>query len=161
MPFDKEILDVLAVDDYINRIYETKSEPPVLLYIGYYRSQRTGQAIHSPKNCLPGSGWEPIQSGYTELHSPDGKVVPVNAYLIEKGLDREIVLYWYQSHGRVIASEYWGKFYMVRDALTMNRTDAALVRVVTPVVKDETSARLRAASFAEMVLANSREISPK
>ena len=160
-PFDKEIVKAVAMDDYINRIYMSPQQPPMLLYIGYYKSQRTGQTIHSPKNCLPGSGWEPIESGVTLLRAANGGQVRVNSYLIEKGLDRQIVLYWYQSHGRVIASEYWGKIYMVKDALQLNRTDAALIRVITPVVKDAPEARLRATRFAEEVLANSSEISPR
>jgi EpsI family protein len=72
--------------------------------------------------------------------APDPEIV-VNRYVVQKGLDRQLVLYWYQSHGRVVASEYWGKFYLIRDAVRLNRTDGALVRVITPVGDDGDEAR--------------------
>jgi len=122
------------------------------IYVGYYKSQRAGIVIHSPKNCLPGAGWQPVTSGYTDLVQPDGKRAKVNMYEVRKGLDRQIVLYWYQSHGRVIASEYWAKIYMVLDAIRIHRTDAALVRVVTPFNENRAEARQRAATFAERIL---------
>jgi EpsI family protein len=153
IPLDKEILTVAAVDDYLNRIYQSASAPPIGLYVGYYKSQQTGDAIHSPKNCLPGSGWEPVSAGQSEITLPDGQRAAVNLYLIEKGLDREVVLYWYQSHGRIIASEYWAKIYMVRDALKLNRTDSALVRVITPMGRNNAQmAQERAVAFAEQAL---------
>jgi len=161
LPLDQDVLNLIAVDDYVNRFYQNPDQPPVLLYIGYYKSQRTGQTIHSPKNCLPGAGWEPVESGFMDLTAPDGSRARVNSYVIEKGLHRQIVLYWYKSHGRIIASEYWGKIYMVSDALKLNRTDAALVRVITPIVGDEAKARLRAANFAEQVLVNTADLSPR
>jgi EpsI family protein len=153
IPLDREILKVAAVDDYLNRVYESAAAPPIGLYVGYYKSQQTGDAIHSPKNCLPGSGWEPVSAGRSPITLPDGRHALVNSYLIEKGLDRELVLYWYQSHGRIIASEYWAKIYMVRDALKLKRTDSALVRVITPVGHDSPQvAQLRAVAFAEQAL---------
>jgi EpsI family protein len=153
IPLDKDILRVAAVDDYLNRVYQATGDPPVGLYVGYYKSQQTGDAIHSPKNCLPGSGWEPVSAGRSEIALPDGKHALVNSYLIEKGLDRELVLYWYQSHGRIIASEYWAKVYMVRDALKLNRTDSTLVRVITPVGRSSPQiAQQRAIAFAEQAL---------
>jgi len=82
---------------------------------------------------------------------PDGKQAAVNMYLIEKGLDQELGLYWYQSHGRIVSSEYWAKIYMVLDGLRLNRTDSALVRVVTPADDGESAARRRAIAFAEQV----------
>ncbi|HEX8817040.1 MAG TPA: EpsI family protein [Terriglobales bacterium] len=153
IPIDRDVLKVAAVDDYLNRVYQSTGDAPVSLYVGYYMSQQTGDAIHSPKNCLPGSGWEPVSAGRSEIALPDGKHALVNSYLIEKGLDRELVLYWYQSHGRIIASEYWAKVYMVRDALKLNRTDSALVRVVTPLGRNSPQiAQARAIAFAEQAL---------
>src|SRR5208283_95603 len=118
-PLDKETLDLLKVTDYLNRGYWTPGMGQNLmgLYIAYFRSQRTGAGIHSPKNCLPGAGWNPVESTVYELQLDDGRKVPVNLYALRKGLEEEIVVYWYQSHGRVIASEYWGKFYLIYDAL--------------------------------------------
>jgi EpsI family protein len=149
---DSEVLKVAAVDDYLNRVYQASDGGIIGLYVGYYKSQQTGDAIHSPKNCLPGSGWQPVTAGHLNIPLPDGTLAPVNLYVIEKGLDRQLVLYWYQSHGRIIASEYSAKFYMVRDALRMNRTDSALVRIVTPFKKDRQEAQQSAVAFAEQLL---------
>ena len=150
--FDKKILAVLGVDDYVSREY-TQGTAAVALYVGYYATQRQGDTIHSPMNCLPGAGWQPLEQGRTAISAPGtGSSAPieVNRVVIAKGLDRQLVLYWYQSQGRVVASEYWGKIYTVLDAVRYNRTDAALVRVVTPVGDGATAiheAQERATAF--------------
>ena len=139
-PLDKEILDVLGVDDYLSRAYYKPSVGGVGLYMGYYASQRQGDTIHSPQNCLPGAGWEPVSEGRLQLANVDGagRDVTVNRYVIQKGLDRNVVLYWYHGRGRVIANEYWSRASLIRDALVSNRTNGALVRVIVPVSrKDE------------------------
>src|SRR5262249_26458845 len=108
------------------------------LYAGFYRSQREGSTIHSPLNCLPGAGWSAVAHERVDVDVPSYRGgdatgrIRVNRYVVQKGLDRQLVLYWYQMHGRVIASEYWGKFYLVADAIRLNRTDAALVRITVP-----------------------------
>jgi EpsI family protein len=161
---DKETLDVLKVTDYINRGYWEPGLNKNLmgLYIGYFRSQRQGAAIHSPKNCLPGAGWNPVQSSVYQLQLDDGRKVPINLYVLRKGLDQQVVLYWYQSHGRVIASEYWGKFYLVYDAMRLNRTDAALVRITVPVDHgDEAAAQERALAFAKTITTNVDQVIPR
>lgn len=138
-PLDTKVLTQLAVDDYLNRVYRSEGAIAVGLYIGYYKSQRQGETMHSPMNCLPGSGWQPIESGRARVAlNPvvSGQTLApleINRYIVQKGGDNLLVLYWYQSHGRVIASEYWGKFYTVFDSIRLNRTDAALVRVVIPI----------------------------
>lgn len=132
--FSADILALLGVDDYVNRVYQS-AEGGVGLYIGFYGSQRQGDTIHSPMNCLPGAGWEPISRTYLQIpvgSGQDPEQISVNRYVIEKGLDRHVVLYWYQSHGRVIANEYRSKVMMVFDAVRLNRTDAALVRIISP-----------------------------
>jgi EpsI family protein len=92
----------------------------------------------------------------------DGRSVPINLYIIQKDLDKEIVLYWYQSHGRVVASEYWGKFYLVYDALRLNRTDAALIRIVAPVIGgDEENAQARALAFAKQITTDVDKVIPR
>ena len=108
IPFDQDTLKVLGVTDYVNRVYFSPVNGEVGLYVGYFRTQRTGASIHSPKNCLPGAGWQPTVSQIYELQLDDGRKVPVNLYVIRKDLDQQIVIYWYQSHGRMVASEYWG-----------------------------------------------------
>jgi EpsI family protein len=137
-----DIVAVLGVDEYINRAYVDRSghfPAPVWVYVGYYKSQREGDTMHSPLNCIPGSGWEPIRAARPQIAvSGAASPITVNRLLIEKGIDRQVVVYWYQAHGRVVASEYWSKFFMVYDAVRLNRSDAALVRVISPVLSAET-----------------------
>ena len=148
---DSQVLDVLGVDDYINRVYYNRKHFPASLYIGYYQSQREGDTMHSPLNCLPGAGWNPVKKDYVRVPVDGNSAIEINRIVIQKGVEKQVVLYWYQSHGRVIASEYWGKIYTVIDALRTNRTDAALVRVVCPVsgssANAETTAENHAAEF--------------
>ena len=154
-PFEKNVLAVLGVDEYVNRVYVSGGAPFIGLYVGYYESQRQGDTMHSPLNCLPGAGWQPMRQDRATLTVPDtggaSRPITVNQFVIQKGLDRMLVLYWYQSHGRVIASEYTSKIYMVYDAMRLNRTDGAMVRVITPITgtsaADEDAAAERAAAF--------------
>ena len=148
-PLEGRIVSALGVNDYLNRVYVDLQGQQVDLYVGYYQSQRTGDTIHSPKNCLPGSGWEPVRAGHLTIPINGMSAIVVNEYLIEKGLTRYLVLYWYQGHGRVIASEYSGKVWLVIDALTRNRTDEALVRVITPTKDGEDEARARVTQFVQ------------
>ena len=153
--FDEATLAVLGVDEYINRVYLDTSKRPIGLYVGYYGSQRQGDTMHSPLNCMPGAGWSPISFDRipipVEGATPASRNISVNRYVIEKGLDQQLVLYWYQSHGRVVASEYWGKFYMVLDAIRTNRTDGALVRIIAPIATTEGDAERQAVGFAQVL----------
>ncbi len=141
---DSNVLAVLGVDDYINRTYYNSESLPAGLYIGYYRSQREGDTIHSPLNCLPGAGWNPVKNEHIAISAEGLPSIEINRIIIAKGMEEQVVLYWYQSHGRVIASEYWGKIYTVLDALRTNRTDAALVRVICPVAGNDPKAEMLA-----------------
>lgn len=138
-PLDPEIEAVLGVDEYIVRNYPRAGSLPVGLYVGYHDSQRQGDTMHSPLNCLPGAGWQPLELGRREVRvvgapgQTGESVVELNRVVIGKGLERNLVYYWYQSHRRVVASEYLGKYYTVVDAIRHNRTDAALVRVIVPI----------------------------
>lgn len=132
IPIDDESLAVLGVDDYVNRMYSRSGSPPVSLYIGYYASQRQGDTIHSPQNCLPGAGWQATESTRTSLDI-NGNAVSVNRYVIQKGIDRQIVLYWYQGRGRIVANEYANKLWLMVDAARLHRTNGSLVRVIAPV----------------------------
>jgi EpsI family protein len=132
---DQETLNILKADDYLTRDYVSPSSTAAVnLYVAFFKTQRTGQTPHSPKNCLPGGGWVPSVSSIVGVPIP-GRPEPirVNQYIVSKGPSRDVVMYWYQSHGRVVASEYAAKIYVVADALRYNRTDTALVRVVVPV----------------------------
>ncbi|MGE0814060.1 MAG: exosortase C-terminal domain/associated protein EpsI [Vicinamibacterales bacterium] len=150
-PLDLDTMRVLGVDDYVLRSYSGDAGL-VGLYVGYYGSQRQGDTIHSPMNCLPGAGWVPAEAGRAQLRTPDGSV-EVNRYLIQKGEDRQVALYWYQGRGRTVASEYWSKAYLVWDAARRRRTDGALVRVLSPVGRDEdvAVAEARALEFAALI----------
>ena len=155
-PMDEAILKVLGVDDYLSRVYY-KPDAAVGLYIGFYGSQRQGDTIHSPLNCLPGAGWEPVSEGRLRIANADGagRDITVNRYVVQKGLDRQLVLYWYQSHGRVVASEYTSKLYLIHDAIRMNRTDGSMVRVIAPIKVGATdngaSAERLAESFVRVI----------
>ena len=143
--FDAQVVAVLGVDEYVSRGYFAPGEPWVSLYVGYYRSQRQGQTMHSPLNCMPGAGWEPVARGRVAVPVAAGggvgrDRVEVSRLIVQKGLDRQLVLYWYQAHGRVVASEYWGKIYTVVDAIRLNRSDGALVRVIVPIASQDAAA---------------------
>ena len=148
VPIDQETLDVLGAGDFMSRLY-VGDGPPVGLFIGYFPSQRTGVTIHSPKHCLPGAGWAFESSQYVDLKDVDGKSHRVGEYIISNGESRQFVIYWYQAHGRSVANEYMAKVYMVTDAMPMNRTDGALVRVITPIDSRDgvAAAKARAEEF--------------
>ncbi len=154
LPLTRDELTVLGPAEFLMRDYLNRTgEPPVNLFIAYFPSQRSGDTIHSPKNCLPGSGWTPLESGQIAVQRSDGTGSSINRYVVGKGVYRYLVFYWYEAHGRVTASEYWAKIYLVVDAVRLNRTDGALVRIVTPIVnsEDEAAAQVRALGFIRQV----------
>ena len=132
---DLETVNLLKVNDYVMRRYTDRDGRTLWLYIGYWATQRKGAQIHSPRNCLPGGGWEPIEAArlVVPLSAPYTPI-EVNRYLIQKDRDQQVVLYWYQSQGKAVAGELDAKIQMVRSAITRNRTDGALVRVSAPVI---------------------------
>jgi EpsI family protein len=148
---------MLRVDDYINRAYTQPGGTMVGLYIGYH----SAGGFHSPLNCLPGSGWIPVKRDYLDLpvnSLPDGSgstFIHINRIVILKGVDKQIALYWYQGCGRVIASEYWGLLYGMVDKMRSGRTDAALVRIISPAESlepaAEDAAEKCAADFAMLI----------
>jgi EpsI family protein len=134
VPIDQEQLDVLGKGDFLSRLYTNGGRSgQVGLFIAYFASQRTGATMHSPRNCLPGSGWSFESSRYETVKDVNGQPHQVGEYIIANGDNRQFVIYWYQAHGRSVANEYKAKAYLVSDAIRMNRTDGALVRVITPV----------------------------
>ena len=144
---EKEVQDVLRADELLTRTYVSMDQRiGAHLFVAYFRSQRTGQAPHSPKNCLPGSGWVPTLNDVVYVNIPGRPdAIEVNRYVVGKGDQKSLVLYWYQSRDRVIASEYKAKFYVVADALRYNRTDTALVRVTLPLVDNNIERSQKAA----------------
>jgi EpsI family protein len=151
-PIEQEVLDQLKADDTLNRMYgNPQSRLAVNLFIAYFKTQRTGQSPHSPKNCLPGSGWEPNATGYVEI-PVEGEPQPIriNRYVVSHGDEKSVVLYWYQSPRRVIASEFSAKLWLVMDSIRYRRSDTALVRVSVPVVQsDEQGATRMGTAFIE------------
>jgi exosortase D (VPLPA-CTERM-specific) len=131
---DRRTLDILGPGEFLYRDYENvdRTQSPINLYIAYFPSQKTGDTIHSPNHCLPGSGWIPISREVVDLRRPDGTLFPANRYVVSKLGERQIVLYWFQAHGRAVASAYWAKYYLVSDSIRMNRSDGALVRLMMP-----------------------------
>ncbi|MBB5342509.1 exosortase C-terminal domain/associated protein EpsI [Tunturibacter empetritectus] len=165
VPLTDDTLAVLGKGDFLNRVYTgqpaaagspmTKAAP-ISLFIGYFASQRTGQTMHSPQNCLPGAGWTFDSQRYTSFQDINGKQYKVGEYVISNGDIKQFVIYWYQAHGRSIPNEYKAKLYMVADAIRTNRTDGALVRVITQVLPWESldSARDRATQFTQQMAPN-------
>jgi EpsI family protein len=151
--FDERVVKVLGADEYLTRMYRQGAALPVDLFVGYYGSQTTGAVIHSPLNCLPGAGWQFIsrervglEVGARAQDAGSARTVIVNRVVMQKGEERQVALYWYHERGRVVASEYMSRAYMMLDAARYGRTDGALVRVVTPAGTDgaaeEAAARL-------------------
>ncbi len=157
---DDETRDILKADDLLNRFYSSGNQG-ANLFVAAFRSQRNGKAPHSPKNCLPGSGWTPLNSGTVAIDVGRAMPIVVNRYVVAHGDDRSLVLYWYQSRDRAIASEYTAKFWVVADAMRLNRTDTALVRVVVPIVnRDEDAATKSATDFVKAFYGTLREYLP-
>ncbi len=151
MPISKDVLDILGPGDFLLRGYRhSGSNADIDLFIAYFPSQRSGDTIHSPKHCLPGSGWTPIQSDRIAVAVAGQAPFLANRYLISKGEDRQLVLYWYWAHNRAVASEYSAKFYLVADSIRMHRTDGSMIRVSTSMAENESidSAQQRLLSFA-------------
>ena len=142
--FDPREVRILGADEYLTRIYRQEAGEPVALFIGYYGSQRTGALMHSPLNCLPGAGWQLADrrrmlvdvDGPRLEASPSGRRIEINRVVIQKGEAQQLAFYWYQERGRVIASEYMSRLFLMFDAARHGRTDGALVRVITPVDPD-------------------------
>jgi EpsI family protein len=152
----KEILEQLGPCDFLERVYQDPEgqQPYVDLFLAYFPSQRAGETPHSPQHCLPGSGWNPEENTRVTLSLPGHDPFPANRYVISKADDRRLVLYWFWAHDRGVASEYWAKFYLVRDAIRMNRSDGSLVRLVTPMFPGETpdAAQQRILPFTSSVI---------
>lgn len=139
MAMERQYVDALRFDDYLLANYQGAGGP-INVYAAYYRSQKSGQATHSPKTCIPGGGWE--------ITSLDEVVVPAglgpesgflaNRVVIQKGEQKQVVLYWFKQRNRLVTSEYMVKFFLLWDGVTMRRSDGALIRLVAAVQPGET-----------------------
>jgi EpsI family protein len=142
---DAQTEKTLQADSYLLRTY-TRGAAPVTLFVAYYATQRSGHTIHSPLNCLPGTGWEWTERDRETVAAAD-REIEINRNVAAQHRHQVLVYYWYQSRGRVVASDYLNKLLLVRDALTLHRSDGALVRVTVPVAQgaaDEASSFIRA-----------------
>lgn len=138
---DQQTLDILGPGEYLLREYENAKDPQpaINLYIAYFPTQKAGDTIHSPNHCLPGAGWIPVRNEVVQIARPDGSSFPANRYLGSKGGERQLALYWFQAHGRVVASDWKAKYYLVDDSIHMNRSDGSLVRLMTPMFEGESA----------------------
>lgn len=156
LPMSAEEIRVAAPTSYLMRSYEdtlsTGEHGAFSLYIGYYDSQTQGKTIHSPKNCLPGAGWEALTSNVVSINTGAGPVA-VNRYVLQNvnTKSRALVLYWYQGRGRIQANEYKVKWDLLRDAALRRRSEEALVRIVVPIQESEDQAYDIAVAVASLV----------
>ena len=144
---DPQTATVLGATSYLARTYRS-SGASLDLFIAYYAQQRAGRSMHSPRNCLPGSGWEVVGLDTVDV-TEAGRLHKVNQYVVQKGSQRVIVLYWYQNRERAHASEYLGKAFLVWDAITRRDTAGSIVRITLP---EEPRALQQGISFASQVI---------
>ncbi len=134
-PLEEEVEELLKADDTLNRLYvDPTGEGTASFFLAFFRSQRAGVSPHSPRVCLPGSGWEAREARSIAVALPErAEPALVNRYIVARDMHRSLVLYWYQSRDRIVADEYAAKLYLMLDAVRYRRSDTALVRIVTPV----------------------------
>lgn len=147
--FDQDTESVLRADDYLTRNYALPDGRLASFYVGYYATQRNGATYHSPLNCLPGTGWVMSDAATVMITPANGApAFAANRYIIQNGNEKQLLIYWYQGRGRIVASEYWGKIYTVLDSARRRRSDGAMVRVTVPMGKSEQSAMEAATDLA-------------
>jgi exosortase D (VPLPA-CTERM-specific) len=149
-PMERHYLDALAVDDYVMADYTATDRRPVNVYVAYYLSPKKGRSSHSPKQCIPGGGWEITSFEPTRMDqvSEVRSGQQINRVVVQKDGYKQIVYYWFKQRDRWITSEYLVKFFLFWDSLTRHRADGALVRLSSSVYPGENEAivdeRLRA-----------------
>ncbi|MBX9600215.1 MAG: EpsI family protein [Bryobacteraceae bacterium] len=158
---EPEVLLALGPDQYIIRNYRGSRGEPVSLFVAYFGSQDRDRGPHSPRDCLPASGWKSVHQGDVEIPSGGGQVT-ANLYEISKGDERGKVLYWYQNSRRAVQRESAARFYLLADAFQNRGTDISLIRIIAPVLEDGDRAALdRARAFAAHLLEPLREHLPR
>jgi EpsI family protein len=145
-PLDPQTEQILQAESYIVRSY-VRGAASVGLFVAYYATQRAGHTMHSPLNCLPGAGWDPVERQREPMSIAPGLALDVNRVVVQQGASRQLVYYWYQSRGRSVASEYRARLLLIRDSVTLHRSDGALVRVTSPIAGSEGASAGEAASF--------------
>jgi exosortase D (VPLPA-CTERM-specific) len=153
---DQQTLDILGPGEFLTRDYSNpgNGQTTAEIFIAYYASQRVAETPHSPDHCLFGAGFVPSQRQIVQLPGPNGSLFPANRYVVSRGGDRALVLYWFQAHGRAVASQYVSKYYLISDSLRMNRSDGALVRLIIPMYPKESpeAAQARLWNFGSQLI---------
>lgn len=150
--FDPEIYNILGVDDSVLMNFSSPDNRHVNLYVGFYQSQKEGDLIHSPKNCMPGAGWNIVNTRIETVGLADPRNPRKVIFLeLKKGSEKQLMLYWFQSRGRIISSEYWQKIWLVIDSITKRRTDGSFVRLISPVAGSETQTLETLKAFARQI----------
>lgn len=158
-----EVIEMLGVDDYIQYNYIRNDGRRINLYVGYYEAVGVDGGYHSPKNCIPGGGWgiDRVEERILPLSVENVESPNISEMVIRRGGEYQVVFYWYQNRGRIIASEYWEKIYQVLDALLMGRRDGAFVRIMLSVPgNDVKNAESELEGFSELVLTQLKEHLP-
>ncbi|MCG8552577.1 MAG: EpsI family protein [Desulfobacterales bacterium] len=149
---DERVYNILGVEDYILANFRKGPGQTVNLYVGFYQSQSKGDIIHSPKNCMPGAGWNIVENSAIPINLPkSGESIKIERLLLDKDGQKQVVYYWFQSRGRIIYSEYMQKIWLVVDSISKNRTDGSFVRLISPVLKTETEAEMLLTQFADEI----------
>jgi EpsI family protein len=152
LPIPQDELEILGRGEFVMRNYRDTAEesPDINLFMAYFPSQRAGDTPHSPKHCLPGNGWAPVESDRMMVSLPGHAPFPANRYIIANGDEHRLVIYWFWAHDRAVASEYWEKFYLVADSIRLHRSDGSLFRLITALQAGETedAAQQRLLAFA-------------
>jgi EpsI family protein len=155
---------VAGMTEYVARAYRRDSVTAFTTFVSYYDKQTQGKTIHSPRNCLPGAGWEVVTGGPSTIVA-GGRSFTVNRYVLRNGGNTAVAYYWYQGRGRVTANEYRVKWNLLTDAALRGRTEEALVRVVVPVRSASTQslgeADARANEVAALLIRDVYRVLPK
>lgn len=159
--FGEQTESVLKTTDYTMREYLLPNGRLANIYVGYYASQRTGATYHSPQNCLPGAGWVMKEPEKIQITTDSGDTFEANRFIIENGVYKEVLIYWYQGRGRAVASEYNDKIYTVLDSIMRSRSDGSMVRVMTSVGDSETEATEAAVKLSAKLAERLDEFVPR
>ena len=159
---EPDVLNILKLNDYVMRDYSDAAGRHIWLYIGFWETQRKGAQIHSPKHCLPGGGWEPLEASLISIpFEGEHQKIVVNLYVLQKESQQQVVTYWYQSQGQVIAKEIDAKLQLIKSAIVRNRTDGALIRLTSPVTTTVEDAFTRQVEYIRALRPWLREFLPQ
>jgi len=157
---EARVLEKLGTDDILMRRYVDSRGDTIMLYISYFERQQQGEISHSPKNCLPGAGWQEKTATRIPYPVPRGEPGLINEIVFDKAGQEQLVYYWFQERGRVLASEYWVKWYLIWDVITRQHSNGALLRVSAPIHRSEQDTRDQLMRFMQVALPRVNELLP-